>query len=359
RLAVQQPAHASPTAIPAVRRIPARWPAWRARRRQPAQARRISFPKALASHSLIAECTRGATAQLNRRSISLFTFHFFSESRSACKPSAKPMARLIFVGDRLQLLEPCGRFAVRGRPIVAARRQRSARTDLGRVGDTTALELAQLKKAVQKRMQMSLDRRDVVLVAAIARNVRPLARVLVAPRIVSKERDLRRRVSEAQRVVEEEIVQLVGAKRRFGVVAGMSVLRGAGDQLGADWSGENLEQRRTGFAAEVFSLHEPSNYVLDQCLRHARIDAVMRHVIADAVGAPAQCELAQAAGADHRPAAQFRQSKKVAGALARLHVLERDIVNFFAFGIGMPDVFEHLHATRPNVYFIGRAAERL
>ncbi len=86
-------------------------------------------------------------------------------------------------------------------------------------------------------MQMCLDRRDVVLVAAIARNVRPFARVPVAPRIVSEERDLRRRISEAQRVVQKEIVQLVGAKRRFGVVAGASVLRGAGDQLGADRSG--------------------------------------------------------------------------------------------------------------------------
>src|SRR5271167_1337049 len=49
----------------------------------------------------------------------------------------------------------------------------------------------------------------------------------------------------------------------------------------------------------------------------------------------------------------------MAGALARLHVLEGDVVNPFAFRVRMPDVLEHLHATRPDVYFVGRAAERL
>ena len=120
------------------------------------------------------------------------------------------MATLIFVGDRLQLREPCGRFAVGWRAPIAARRQRSARADLGRVGNRAALELAQLEEAVQESMQMSLDSRDVVLVAAVGRDIRPMAGVLVVPRVVRQERDLRRRVSEAKRVVEVEIVQLVG-----------------------------------------------------------------------------------------------------------------------------------------------------
>src|SRR5271155_1613840 len=139
----------------------------------------------------------------------------------------------------------------------------------------------------------------------------------------------------------------------------MPVGRGAGNQLGADRSRENLEQRRTGLAAEAFSLRQPSNDVLDQGLRHARIDAVMRHVIADAVSAPAESKLAQVAGADHQAAAQVRQSKKMAGALARLHVLKSDVVNLLAFRVRMPDVLEHLHAARPDIYFVGRAAERL
>src|SRR5271167_2456334 len=49
----------------------------------------------------------------------------------------------------------------------------------------------------------------------------------------------------------------------------------------------------------------------------------------------------------------------MAGALARLHVLEGDVVDLLALGVGMPDVLEHLHAARPDVYFVSRAAERL
>src|SRR5580658_2898945 len=112
-------------------------------------------------------------------------------------------------------------------------------------------------------MQMSLDSRDVVLVAAVGRDVRPLAGVLVAPCVVSQERDLRRRISEAQRVVEEKIVQLVRPDRRFGVVDRMPVGGGAGNQFGADGSRKNFDQRRAGFAAKAFSLREPSNDVLD------------------------------------------------------------------------------------------------
>src|SRR5580704_11571351 len=46
------------------------------------------------------------------------------------------------------------------------------------------------------------------------------------------------------------------------------------------------------------------------------------------------------------------------GALARLHVLEGDVVDFLALSIRMSDVLEHLHAAWPDVYFVGRAAER-
>src|SRR5208337_2131784 len=67
----------------------------------------------------------------------------------------------------------------------------------------------------------------------------------------------------------------------------------------------------------------------------------------------------QVAGANHQPAAQIRQPEKMACALAGLHVLEGDVVNLFALGVGMPDVLEHLHAAWPDVYFVSRAAERL
>ena len=63
---------------------------------------------------------------------------------------------LLGIRDCLQRLQPRRRLAVAGRAIIAARRQRSARAHLGRVGDTTALELAQLEKSMQESVQMRL-----------------------------------------------------------------------------------------------------------------------------------------------------------------------------------------------------------
>src|SRR6202021_4129231 len=87
---------------------------------------------------------------------------------------------------------------------------------------------------VEESVQVPLDSREVVLVAAIERDVRPFARVLVAPRIVREKRDLRRRVSEAQRVVQKKVVQLVRPDGRLGVVGRVAVVRSAGNQLGGE-----------------------------------------------------------------------------------------------------------------------------
>ena len=47
--------------------------------------------------------------------------------------------------------------------------------------------------------------------------------------------------------------------------------------------------------AQLLGLRDPADDVLDERLRHARVDTVVRHVVADAVGAPAQGQLAQIA----------------------------------------------------------------
>src|SRR6266436_5812200 len=124
RLAARRPARASPTAIPGASRIPADTRARRAARSAP--EKQVSFETASASHSFRAG-SRSALDQITEKDN-------FS------------MARLIFVGDRLQLVEPCGRFAVRRRAPVAAGRQRSTRADLGRIGNRAALELALLEE---------------------------------------------------------------------------------------------------------------------------------------------------------------------------------------------------------------------
>jgi hypothetical protein len=79
-------------------------------------------------------------------------------------------------------------------------------------------------------------------------------------------------------------------------------------------------------------------------------------VVADAVGGPAQRELRQVSGADHHAAVLVGKAEKVAGALAGLHVLEGDVVDLPALGVGMADVLQHLHAGGPDVDLLRAAA---
>src|ERR1700677_4383297 len=70
---------------------------------------------------------------------------------------ARPRKRGLCIGNKLQGGEPGGGFAVAGRAPVATRRERSTRTDFRRIGDATALELAEFEKAIKKKLQMLFD----------------------------------------------------------------------------------------------------------------------------------------------------------------------------------------------------------
>src|SRR3546814_21049616 len=65
-----------------------------------------------------------------------------------------------------------------------------------------------------------------------------------------------------------------------------------------------------------------SSDLLDQRFGHARVDAVMAHLVADAVGAPAEREFGKIAGADHQPLMPVGEPEQVIGAEPRLHILE-------------------------------------
>ncbi len=69
-----------------------------------------------------------------------------------------------------ELLQPHRRGAVARRAPVAARRQRAARSDLGRVRDRRALELAGAEEAVEEDLEPVLDLGERVLVAALGRD---------------------------------------------------------------------------------------------------------------------------------------------------------------------------------------------
>ena len=99
--------------------------------------------------------------------------------------------------------------------------------------------------------------------------------------------------------------------------------------------------------------------MLDQRLRHAGIDVVVRHLVADAIGAPAQRQFRQIAGADDDAVVVVGQPEQVVGAQAGLHVLEGDVVDRFAVGVGMADVGQHLLRRGADVEFRRGRAQRL
>ena len=87
--------------------------------------------------------------------------------------------------------------------------------------------------------------------------------------------------------------------------------------------------------------------MLDQRLRHAGIDVVVRHLVADAIGAPAERQLRQIAGADDDAVVVVGQAEQVVGAQPGLHILERHVVDRFALRERMADIAQHALA-RPG-----------
>ena len=86
-----------------------------------------------------------------------------------------------------------------------------------------------------------------------------------------------------------------------------------------------LQQPR-GLVADVAAGCDEADQVLDQRLRHRGVDVVVAHLVADAVGAPAQRQFGQVAGADHDAVVVVGEPEQIVGAQARLHILKGDVV---------------------------------
>ena len=80
----------------------------------------------------------------------------------------------------------------------------------------------------------------------------------------------------------------------------------------------------------------------------------MAHLVADAVGAPAQRQLREVAGADHDALVLVGEAEQIVGAQARLHVLEGDVVDRLAAGERVADVGQHLAGGRADVDLAAR-----
>src|SRR5271155_5485577 len=102
--------------------------------------------------------------------------------------------QLLGVRNEVELLQPDRRFAVARRAIIAARRGRTARTDLGSVGDTTALVLAHREKALQEHAQVALDFANPVLMALLRRDIRPCSPQAIRPCAIGEKGDPGRQI---------------------------------------------------------------------------------------------------------------------------------------------------------------------
>ena len=83
------------------------------------------------------------------------------------------------------------------------------------------------------------------------------------------------------------------------------------------------------------------------------VDRVVAHLVADAIGAPAERQLGEVAGAEDEPAALVGEAEEVVGAQARLHVLEGDVVDRLAPREGVVHVGQHLPRGRADVDLVG------
>ena len=154
-----------------------------------------------------------------------------------------------------------------------------------------------------------------------------------------QERDLRRAEAVAQDVEEVEVLQRVRAD--LGLAALHLLVLAGRHELRGDLGVEHVEQHLVDLVVELLRRRHPPDQVLDQRLRHAGVDVVVRHLVADAVGAPAQRQLGEVAGAQHDPAALVGGAEQVVGAQPGLDVLERDVVHRLARRERVAQVLEH------------------
>src|SRR5579863_9337823 len=117
---------------------------------------------------------------------------------------------------QIELAEPGRCLAIAGCAIVSAWRQRTAGADLGTVRDRAALELAESEKAGQENPKIRFDLPDIVLPALVGLDFRPGTEGRIAPRAVSQECNLGRRIAESQDVVQMKVLEFVGTDHRLG-----------------------------------------------------------------------------------------------------------------------------------------------
>ena len=180
--------------------------------------------------------------------------------------------------QRFAFLQPERAVGIAGHSPVAAWREADA-AHLGAVGQTAALELLG-EEAPAEDGEPALDGGIVEL---------------AAEGVTRQQVDLGGPEAVAQEMVEEEVVQVVGAYEVFSLLADVPLLVG-GYELGADRCVDDVEQNGA-LGAEGFGGCDVVDEMADEGLGHSGIDAVHGHVVT-VIGGPAEREFAEVAGAN-------------------------------------------------------------
>ena len=231
-----------------------------------------------------------------------------------------------------QLVQPRRRPGCRtGRAPVRARRQRAAGPDLGRVGQRRALELAGLEEAVDRNTSQPVAdlARASTRCGARRGSGRATRRARGRPRRAGRER---RPCSAGSRSAARSRGRSPGARRgRRCSSVSCSGPSPSSSSLAGISSGEiavsRIESSTALASAPNWSVSIAQRMQeLDQRLGDRGVDVVVRHLVADAVGRPAERQLGEVAGAEHERAVVVGQPEQVRGPLAGLDVLVGDVV---------------------------------
>ena len=163
---------------------------------------------------------------------------------------------------------------------------------------------------------------------------------------------LGRTETEAQIVVEKEVVEFVRSYQILRLLAYLAVFIGR-YEFGTDGRVDYVEQ---GFARSLVSFGHGDivDEMADERLGHPCVYTIHRHVVA-IVGSPAQGKFAKVASAYHETAHLVGVVHEYLRALACLTVLVGHVVNVKT----MVDVLEMLRDARHNAYFNRRNPKRL
>ena len=119
----------------------------------------------------------------------------------------------------------------------------------------------------------------------------------------------------AQGVIQEEVVQLVGADKVFRNLLDGAVALG-GNEFGTDGRIDNvLEEGRTLFVGQMAG--HVVDQMLDERFGHGGIDAIHAHVVA-VERCPAECKFAEISCSDHEASHLSRGVHENLGALSSL-----------------------------------------